>query len=445
MAGETTLTKRIFAVLAMAARYRLFLRLFFLALLGLSIFLIVRTNFTNDFAEMLPDNSRSALAFQRIANSPMFNKVIVVLHLKQGVFSGSGLPQEIEKTAERLKDNPYITRADYRFFPESLSGELAGITAFLPQISAPPDSLFTSQNAQDTVRKISRRLYLPSAAGQTGFLRADPFGLNLPLYRKLDEFRSVSGASFLPNFPYLVSQDEKHAMMLLETTVPVSDAAGSRKLLDSLDKVLQKLPPEMEAEIISGHLHAVSNETILKKDIGTVGIMSVILFSLLFVLFYRCDFRSLAIPVLPVLASLIFLHRRYGWSRDQPRSGLRHPHLRRSQELPFPLPETGASRPCDLRRSRHLGAGIRSLSLFENQRLPPARFLCRDKSASQFFPDAVAASFASGKTQENPGDHETFPFSRPPSGNLYGRMDSCFHFFLFHSWKTGVSDGYPPV
>ena len=157
MAGETTLTKRIFAVLAMAARYRLFLRLFFLALLGLSIFLIVRTNFTNDLAEMLPDNSRSALAFQRIANSPMFNKVIVVFHLKQGVFSGSGLPQEIEKTAERLKDNPYITRADYRFFPESLSGELAGITAFLPQISAPPDSLFTSQNAQDTVRKISRR------------------------------------------------------------------------------------------------------------------------------------------------------------------------------------------------------------------------------------------------------------------------------------------------
>ena len=227
MAGETTLTKRIFAVLAMAARYRLFLRLFFLALLGLSVFLIVRTNFTNDLAEMLPDNSRSALAFQRIANSPMFNKVIVVFHLKQGVFSGSGLPQEIEKTAERLKDNPYITRADYRFFPESLSGELAGITAFLPQISAPPDSLFTSQNAQDTVRKISRRLYLPSAAGQTGFLRADPFGLNLPLYRKLDEFRSVSGASFLPNFPYLVSQDEKHAMMLLETTVPVSDAAGA--------------------------------------------------------------------------------------------------------------------------------------------------------------------------------------------------------------------------
>lgn len=88
MAGETTLTKRIFAVLAMAARYRLFLRLFFLALLGLSIFLIVRTNFTNDLAEMLPDNSRSALAFQRIANSPMFNKVIVVFHLKQGVFSG---------------------------------------------------------------------------------------------------------------------------------------------------------------------------------------------------------------------------------------------------------------------------------------------------------------------------------------------------------------------
>lgn len=84
----------------------------------------------------------------------------------------------------------------------------------------------------------------------------------------------------------------------------------------------------MEAEIISGHLHAVSNETILKKDIGTVGIMSVILFSLLFVLFYRCDFRSLAIPVLPVLClidrswrndtdlpGMPFLHRRYGWSQ----------------------------------------------------------------------------------------------------------------------------------
>ncbi len=307
MAGETTLTKRIFAVLVMAARHRLFLRLFFLVLLVFSILLIVRTDFTNDLVEMLPDNSRSALAFQRIANSPMFNKVVVVFRLKHGLFSGSGLPQEIEKTAERLKDNPYITRADYRFFPESLSGELAGITAFLPQISAPPDSLFTAQNVQETVRKISRRLYLPSSAGQTGFLRADPFSLNLPLYRKLEEFRSISGASFLPDYPYLVAKDEKHAMMLLETTVPVSDAAGSRKLLESLDQVFQKLPPEMEAEIISGHLHAVSNEAILKKDIGTVGIMSVILFSLLFVLFYRCDFRSLAIPVLPMLASLIVL------------------------------------------------------------------------------------------------------------------------------------------
>ena len=211
----------------------------------------------------------------------------------------------------------------------------------------------------------------------------------------------------------------------------------------------------MEAEIISGHLHAVSNETILKKDIGTVGIMSVILFSLLFVLFYRCDFRSLAIPVLPVLASLIVLGAMTLIFRECLFFIVGMGGVVISLAVDYGIHTYAAVRssrsPCRklarLAPAIFAGAVTSALAfgLFLFSRISACRFLCRDKSASQFFPDAVAASFASGKTQENPGDHETFPFSRPPSGNLYGRMDSCFHFFLFHSWKTGVSDGYPPV
>ena len=293
----------------LAARHRKLVRAMVVLLFLLSLCFIFRGHFSNDIASMLPDGSRSAKSYSEISRSGMFHQMVLSFSRKDGrSFQECSPGPLLEQIATELKQIPRVRRVEYHSLAGDPAEQLVKLVCWMPQLSSPADLKTDSDSIEKTVRGLFRRMLLPSSVGQIPLMRSDPFSLNGFLFRKLGEFQSVTGMRISPKYPYLISMDGTLAMMILETEVPVSDAANARTLLEFVHAALDRtLPEEISCNVISAHRRAVCNETVLRGDVKTVCWMSTILFALLFIVFYRCDVRSFLIPLIPLLASVIVL------------------------------------------------------------------------------------------------------------------------------------------
>jgi predicted exporter len=95
-------------------------------------------------------------------------------------------------------------------------------------------------------------------------------------------------------------------MLVAQTSVPLTDAAESRRLLNYLKESLRTLPGDIQASIICGHTHVVSNEDTIKRDLGVIFGIASAAFILLYIAFFR-DIRALLIFLMPALAAVIAL------------------------------------------------------------------------------------------------------------------------------------------
>ncbi len=302
MARRSKIAAPLRRLILTAARHAAATRLILSALLLLSAAAIVSGSFSTDISRMLPDGSVSAETYRAVSRSGMFNKVVLVFYLPPGrTFANSNLAAYMEKLAPRLEALPLAETVEFRF-TGSLADSMRELARYLPRLSPVPQT-----DPAKAARNVYRQLLTPGGIGRTEMLRLDPFGELGKIFGKLERFRTVSGMNISPKYPYLVAADETAAMMLIESPVAVSDAAGSAKLLDSIRGALTDLPEGVSYNIISAHRRAVCNETVLRGDVKTVCWVSTILFALLFIVFYRFDFRSFLIPLIPVLASLIVL------------------------------------------------------------------------------------------------------------------------------------------
>ena len=120
----------------------------------------------------------------------------------------------------------------------------------------------------------------------SGLIQRDPLDIQQII---IDRFRVLSasfGYDIRMENNHLVSADGKQVLLILETTVPFTDAAGARELVDLLTRQIDTLPDSIRAEMICGHMHTLSNEKVIKRDIGlTVTVVS-IAFILLFLFFF---------------------------------------------------------------------------------------------------------------------------------------------------------------
>ena len=296
------MTARPTRLILLAARHAAAVRLLLLGLLLLSAAAIAFGHFSSDISRMLPDSSVSAQTYRAVARSGMFNSVALLFLLPEGkTFAESGLGPCLDRLAESLRNLPAVESVDFKIAGD-FSGSMRELAIRIPQIFPVPET-----DPGTAARKVYRQMMTPAAFGRGEMLQLDPFGELAGLLRNLERFREISGMSVSLKYPYLVAQDESAAMMLLQTSVSVADSAASAELLRSVEAVLHPLPEGVKCKIISAHRRAVCNENVLRSDVKTVGITSVVLFALLFLLFYRCDLRSFLIPLIPILASTLVL------------------------------------------------------------------------------------------------------------------------------------------
>ncbi len=302
MARRSKITALLRRLVLSSARHAGAARIILVVLLILSTIAVIFGSFSSDISRMLPDGSVSAETYRAVSRCGMFNKAVIVFYLPQGkTFADSSISLYIEKLAPKLEALPLVESVDFRF-SGNIADSMRELAGYIPQLVP-----FPSSSAERAANNVYRQLLTPGGIGRTEMLRLDPFGELGKFLGKLEQFRSISGMNISPKYPYLVSADETAAMMMIESPVSVSDSANSAKLLDSIHSVLSDIPDGITYNIISGHRRAVCNETVLRSDIKIVCYVSTILFALLFIVFYRCDYRSFLIPLIPVLASTIVL------------------------------------------------------------------------------------------------------------------------------------------
>ena len=269
----------------------------------LAAIIFITIPFKNDISKMLPDGSESMRCYQTISDSAMFNKApILFLAEDDTTFQTGEFAKKLERFVASLKDEKEIRRVDYKLLEQSPIETVRTLIPYLPQYLPAPQ-----WNADSFVKNCLHQFYLPSATGRGAMLAIDPPGMTGQLFARLEEFRKVSNFTAEMNTPYVVSPDRKHLLVMLETASPPADPNGGKTLLASVEAKLKAagFTPDKDVRLLFPHRRAIANEQVLKKDIMTVTILSIIIFTLLIIFIYRCDPATFLIPALPFLSAFL--------------------------------------------------------------------------------------------------------------------------------------------
>ncbi|MGD8387033.1 MAG: MMPL family transporter [Desulfobacteraceae bacterium] len=261
-----------------------------------------------DIRSMIPEEpSEMARHFRFLQESPLSGKLLIEVSAEQGGSTGA-LVRAVDRLAGSMKP-PLFSRV--LTGPPVDRGE--GMPDFL--IQALP-SLFTEKDrsrslellAPDRVRArlehILRSLATLQGWGSRKMETRDPLGLRL---LALEKMRSVSP---IPDVRiqegHFVSRDGRHALIVAETPVPMTDPEGGKRLLEAFHGLTRELPSSVEASLYSGHLYSVANAETVRRDLFLVLSLSSGALVLLFLVFVRSinGLLILLVPATTLLAAM---------------------------------------------------------------------------------------------------------------------------------------------
>ncbi len=278
-------------------------------LLGIGIvFSIIGLKFVkynNNIELMLPRDVevQNIMRFLREAN--FSDKLIISLKLKDQKHTTQDLIAASDGLAAAIK-SPLVTEVLGSVSTSNVMSEMTSFMKYTPQLLG-PESLaeitarITESGVKDRLKFVYRQSLAPGSSFMMPFLRADPLGISSGILRSIEKLSTASGYDVVINNGHLISRDGRHAMIILKTPVVLTEGFGSRKLITYLKEELKRLPDFVSADIIAGHMHTVSNEEVIKRDIRLTSIIATVVFLLLFLFFFR-DLRAVIIFFIPLAA-----------------------------------------------------------------------------------------------------------------------------------------------
>jgi len=297
-------------------------------------------SFDNNIELMLPGNDEVYRSIRFLRESNLSDKVILSLGLKSSEYTTKDLIAAVKKIEESLGP-PLVTDVISGIPENNVVEEMLELLKYAPQLIDEPNLLLIEKQINpsgvkeslqnNTENRKKRELMIslklvslqrgpPSVSEKTSqlpdrqfltpastliipFIRSDPLGIYSNILRSLQKIYSSVGYEVTVENGYFISKDRKHAMLILDTPINLTDGFGSRKLISYLNNRLNILPDFISADIIAGHLHTVSNEDVIKRDIRLTLIIASTAFILLFIVVFR-DLGAIIIFLIP-LASVI--------------------------------------------------------------------------------------------------------------------------------------------
>ena len=278
-----------------------------IALTGISLAFLFSVEYESSMDEILPQNEVVSRSMAFFRDSNIAGKVAISLGLKSGEGDINDLIRGADLLAGSLDRNLFteVTAviSEERFgkgvdamlnnLPEMVSGE--ELSRIDPWISR--------EHVSEKLHDAYLQLLKPQGLFLNSMLRSDPLGIRMFVLKKLEALSTSTGYDVEIKNGHLVSRDGRHVLLIASAAVPVTDTAGSRKLLESLNSSLRGLPDYISADVMCGHTHSVSNEKLIKRDITFISIFVSVLLIVLFVFVIR-DLSAVLIFLIPVAAIL---------------------------------------------------------------------------------------------------------------------------------------------
>ena len=297
--------ERIFPLLdALVHRHPRWVLWLVLAITAVSGVGLLFTRYEGNISLMLPPNREVTRSMEILTDSSLSDKMIVSLALTDPGKSKADLFLAVDQLAGSLSP-PLFTKVVSGLSVAGVMEEFS-VLRYAPQVLTAKDlERLDGQINADTVSRKLRGIYLQSMRPESIFTstlsRSDPLGIKLLLLERLRALPASMGFEVSVEDGHFVSRDGRHAMLIIQTPVPIMDGQRSKLLVATLQERIQALPPFVKADIISGHLHTVSNEKVVKRDIQVLSLIASVTFLLLFVVLFR-DARALFVFAIPLIA-----------------------------------------------------------------------------------------------------------------------------------------------
>ncbi|HEX9021881.1 MAG TPA: hypothetical protein VF903_11535 [Nitrospirota bacterium] len=253
---------------------------------------------------MLPPDPEITRSINFLHDSSLSDKIVISLALTDPAKSRKDLLFAADQLAASLTP-PLFTRVVSGFSVGDAMEEFS-VLRYAPQVLGEADlALIDCQiNAEaisEKLRAIYRSSLRPESIFTSSFTRADPLGIKTLLFDRLKALPTSMGYDASIEDGHIISRDGRHTLLVAQTPVSMMDGRKSRELIESLEACLKSLPASVSADVISGHLHTVSNERVMKRDILVASTMASAAFLVLFLLVFR-DPRVLFVFIIPLIA-----------------------------------------------------------------------------------------------------------------------------------------------
>lgn len=298
-----------FRSLTAATRHRARILFGLILLIPLGVLGLTRIRLGNTIEAMLPADKDVIRGIEFLRAAGLSDTIALSLTPARPGVELSTLLSQLDPLADELARLPLIDAVIVHPPVDHVVRDLTAFCRYTPQlinINNMPDlkTRLTPAAIQQSVAGMFNQLLSPGGGFARPFFQNDPLGFSNPQLQALQRLATAGGYKINVDRGYLLSQDGNHALIILESSVPVTSGAGAKHLLDSLNRVLKNHSAVFSARVVSGHRHAVSNEVIIRRDVKRACVIAGIGFFLLFVLGWR-DPRACIIFLIPFLAVLL--------------------------------------------------------------------------------------------------------------------------------------------
>jgi predicted exporter len=264
--------------------------------------------YNNNIELMLPADSQVQQSMHFLRESNFSDKLVISLKLNDFQHTTNDLILATDELISSI-DSPLVKQVIGDISSSNIMQEMIFFLQYSPQLLG-PESLtklknqFNPVGIKERLSFIYRQSLTPGSSFIMPFLRADPLNLSTEILGNIQKLSQASGYDVTINSGHFMSKDGRATMIIVKTSVLLTEGFGSRKIVNYLQEKLQHIPNYITADIIAGHMHTVKNEDIIKKDIWFTSVIAALGFLLLFLFIFR-DWRAMIIFLMPLGAMLI--------------------------------------------------------------------------------------------------------------------------------------------
>jgi len=256
---------------------------------------------------MLPDRSELRDLFTFLREIQVADKVLVTFSMRDASVDPDALIAAADRYVAGL-DPALATPMNTGLQTGQIAQDFVRLARQLPDYTEEADFAKLSADTsaagiRSALEALRRRVQQPEGMFAASAARSDPLDWNGRTVKKIMSAVASFGYRAVPVQQHLMDQGHRSLLMILQTSVPMTDATGVRRLLGHLDARAAELPPGVEVQLVCGHLHTAGNEAVIRRDITVTSVAITVVFFVLFFVVYR-EAQAGLVVLIPFLASI---------------------------------------------------------------------------------------------------------------------------------------------